>query len=173
MSSGNRRQHWTHAHRPVGVHATCTKSSRGAHGPHRVKEHQVSSIWELKPRPAWVTTHSSRAAVYLARLGAQGPEIGVHHLCFQENPDASRRLPALTHRPASVPGGGASGAWTIWRAVQGPPGLARGAGLSTLSPSTAGTRPHPSLSQGVAGLLLTALLPSPVCGSGRTDHVFG
>ena len=84
MSSGGHGQPWTHTHGPVGAHTTCTESPCGA---------RVSSVWELKPRPAWVTTHRSRAAVYLARLGAQGPEMGVHTFGFQENPDQAGGRP--------------------------------------------------------------------------------
>ena len=169
MSSGGRRQPWTHTHGPVGAHTTCTESPRGAHGPRRVKDHRVSSVWELKPRPAWVTTHRSRAAVYLARLGVHGPDGGAH-LRLPGKARPSGRLPALTHRSASVPGGGASGAWTEpCGARQAPP-----RGRTQHAEPLLGLDATPPLSEPRdAGLLLMALLPSPVCGSGRTDHVLG
>ena len=111
--------------------------------------------------------------MYLARLGAQGLEIRGHRPQLLGKPRPKREV-ARVDTPTS------KCAW--WRGLRGMDYLESRAGPTRPGP-TGGTQhaeplhgadvtPH-SPSRGGAGLLLMALLPSPVRGSGRTDHVLG
>ena len=111
--------------------------------------------------------------MYLARLGAQGPEIRGHRPQLPGKPRPKREV-ARIDMPASKCAGQRGLRVTGYlESYVGPTRPGPTGGIQHAEPlHGADVTPH-SPSRGGAGLLLMALLPSPVRGSGRTDHVLG